>query len=335
MLFSPGRRRITFGGALLAAQACLPLPSRAQAPIGGARIVSGAAVTEQSLAWIAAEAGIFSALGLNAQFLPAAASPSAALTALERQGAHLAYSGPAQVAERFLEGGDAVIVATVLEPNRGGMLMALPAIRGPQELAGARIGVLSATGPSAAAAEAVLQRAGAGAPNLVPLGTYDAAYAALSEKRVDAAWLNVDLALKGRRAFGWNTFEGVRLVLPGGYVTTRRAIGVQRGVVETLVEGLVAAIHYFKADADATARLLQRYLNVDATVAVDLQAFYATLLKPAPTPGVYFGLSGLQQAFSARYPAAARMTADDLVDRSFVDTLASSGAIQKLYRGPR
>ena len=329
------RRRITLGGAFFCLQAAVPGMARGQAPIATARIVSGAAATEQSLAWIAVEAGILPALGLNAEFLPAAATPSAALAALERQGAHLAYSGAAQVAERFLQGGDAVIIATALEPNRGGMLMSERAIDSPQRLGGARIGVLSASGPSAAAVEAILQRAGVGTSNLVALGTYEAAYAALSEKRVDAAWLPIDLAFKGRHAFGWNAFEGVRLVLPGGYVTTRRAIAAQRGVIETLVEGLVAAIHYFKADPEGTAKLLARYLKVEPAVAADLQAFYARLFKPAPTPGVYFGLKGLQHAFSQRYPAAASMNADDLVDRSFVDALVASGAIQKLYRGPR
>jgi ABC-type nitrate/sulfonate/bicarbonate transport system substrate-binding protein len=328
------RRKLLVGGALLAA-GIAPGAARSQAPIATARIVSGAAVTEQSLPWIAAEAGVYSALGLNTQFLPAASGPSAALAELERSGAHLAYSGAAQVAERFLQGGDTVFIATVLEPNRGGMLMAVQAIRGPQELAGARVGVLSESGPSAASAQAVLERAGAAGASLVPLGTYEATYAALSEKRVDAAWLPVDLALKGRRAFGWNTFEGVRLALPGGYVTTRRAIAAQRGVVETLVEGLVAAIHYFKADAEGTAKLLARHLKVEPEVARDLQAFYAPLLKPAPTPGVYFGLRGLQQAFSARYPQATRMSADDLVERSFVGALVDSGAIVRLYRGPR
>lgn len=320
------RRRIALGGALLALG---PVLARAQAPIATALIVPGAPATEQVLPRLAAEAGILESLGVRAQFLRPAA-PAAALDALDA-GAHLAYSGPAQVAERFLKGGDAVLVATIIEPNRGGMLMGGPAVRGPAELRGARVAVLSAEGASAAAVQAVFERLGAGAPRLEPVGGYDAAYAALAGGRVEAAWLPVDLALKGRAAHGWTTFEGVRLVLPGGYVTTRRAIAAQRGLIETLMQSLVAAIHFFKADAAGTAQILQKLLGVDAKVAAELQAFYAPILRPAPLPSLYYGLNGLRQALRARYPAAERMQATDLVEPSFIEAMARDGTIAKLY----
>jgi len=321
------RRKIVLGGALLAAG--IAPPARAQAPIATARIVPGAAAVEQSLPRIAAEAGILEALGVRAQFLPPA-SPAAALEALDG-GAHLAYSGPAQVAERFLKGGDAVFIATAIEPNRGGMLMGGPAVRGPGDLRGARVAVLSAAGATASAVQAVFERLGAGAPKLESLGSYEAAYAALAAGRVEAAWLTVDLALKGRGAHGWTTFEGVRLVLPGGYVTTRRVIASQRGLIETLVQSLVAAIHYFKADAAGTSQVLQKILGVDARVAAELQAFYAPILRPAPAPSLYFGLTGLREALGGRYPAAERLQASDLVEPAFVEAMVRDGTIAKLY----
>jgi hypothetical protein len=326
MPMNPARRKIVVGGALLALG---PLIARAQAPIATALIVPGAPVTEQALPGFAAEAGILESLGVRAQFLRPA-GPSSALDALD-SGAHLAYSSPTQVAERFLKGGDVVLVATVIEPNRGGMLMGGPAVRGPANLRGARVAVLSAEGASAAAVQAVFDRMGAGAPNLEPVASYEAAYAALAGGRVDAAWLPVDLALKGRVAHNWTAFEGVRLTLPGGYVTTRRAIAAQRGLIETLMQSLVAAIHFFKADAAATARVLQKVLGVDAAVAAELQAFYAPILRPAPAPSIYYGLNGLRQALRARYPAAERMQATDLVEPSFIDAMVRDGTIAKLY----
>ena len=328
MTSDPARRKFVLGAALLAAQGLLPAAARAQAPIATARIVQSTTAIEQSLAWIAAEAGIYGALGLNVQFVPGATGATAALGRLAD--AHLAYSGVAQVAERFLQGGDAVIIATVLEPNRGGMLMAASEIRSPSDLANRRIGVLGG-GATAAAVEAILERARVRA-ELVALGTYEAVFAALTAGRVQAGWLPIELAFKGRAASGWNAFEGARLVVPGGYVTTRRAIAAQRGVIETLVQGLVAAIHYFKADAAGTTRLLERRLGVERAVAADLQAFYAPLLRPAPQPTIFYGLAGLRHALQPRHPAAERMQAADLVDASFVEAMVRDGTIAKLYQ---
>ena len=102
-----------------------------------ARIQQAAATVEQSLAWIAAEAGIFRRLGLEVAFVP--------------DEADLAQRALAQVAQSALAGGDTVLVASPLEPNRGGFLMASAKIRSPEQLSGTRVGVISMNGPSAQA----------------------------------------------------------------------------------------------------------------------------------------------------------------------------------------
>jgi ABC-type nitrate/sulfonate/bicarbonate transport system substrate-binding protein len=209
--------------------------------------------------------------------------------------------------------------------------MAAREIRSPADLANRRIGVLGTAGATAAAVQAILERAGVKA-ELVPLGTYEAVFAALAAGRVHAGWLPIELAFKGRASSGWNAFEGARLALPGGYATTRRAIAAQRGVIETLVQGLVAAIHYFKADAEGATKLLQRRLGVERAVAAELQAFYAPLLRPAPQPSIFFGLAGLRETLKTRHPSAQRLQAADLVDASFVEAMVRDGTIAKLYQ---
>lgn len=307
--------------------------ARAASVTSTVRIAQGPRTTEQSLAWLAAEAGLFSRLDIRAEFSNFD-TDAAALESLLTGGSHLAYAGIAQVARRKLAGDDPVIIATLLAPNKGGFLMASASIPGPGGLAGARVGVLSTTGTSAIAAGAVLERANAKAEFMV-LKNFEAIYAALANGKIDAGWLPVDLSIKGRVAFGWNGFEGVRLALPGGYATTRRAIASNRNHVEALVKMLATAVHFFKRERETVIGILQQFVGVEHAVAADLQRFYAGLFRDVPAPSVFFGMAGLRNALSARYPAAERMQAEDLVDGSFVDALVRSGYIAKLMAGAR
>src|SRR5262245_26496417 len=203
------RNFLALGAALLAA------PRAATAAARRLRIAPEPRSTEQSLPWIAQQAGLFAALELEASFVPAA-DGGAALGLLLDGKADVAFAGVAPLAQRHLAGGDAVLVATVLPPNKGGMLVTAHAIRSPAQLAGIRVGVLSRDGPSAVSAGAVLQRNGATA-ELVVHDSYASVYAAIASGAIDAGWLPMDLSFKGRAAHGWNAFEGVRDSLPGGY----------------------------------------------------------------------------------------------------------------------
>ncbi|HEX9434864.1 MAG TPA: ABC transporter substrate-binding protein [Burkholderiales bacterium] len=328
------RRKVLALGASALAFPFLAGVGLAQRAKRAVRIVPAPKATETSLPWIAAQSGIFTELGLEAKFPSTAPDGAAALAALFDGSADLAYAGIAPLAQRRLAGDDPVFVATVLEPNKGGFLVAAPAIREPQLLAGIRVGVLSRDGPSAQAASAVLERAGATA-TLVVHDSFDTIYAALAAGAIDAGWLPVDLSFKGRAANSWNAFEGVRLTLPGGYATSRRLVAKDRGVVEAMVKGIVTAIHYFKTQPQEVAALLQRLLGVERAIAADLQAFYAPLFLQAPAPSLYFGLPALRASLQSRYPAAARLQASDLIDASLVEALSTSGYITRLYAGTR
>ncbi len=328
------RRKVLALGAVSLAVPFLAGVGLAQGAKRAARIVPAPKTTETSLPWIAAQSGLFAELQLEATFPPTAPDGAAALAALLDGKADLAYAGIAPLAQRRLAGADPVFVATLIEPNKGGFLVTAPAIRAQLQLAGSRVGVLSRDGPTAQSATAVLERAGATA-TLVVHDSFDTIYQALAAGAIDAGWLPVDLSIKGRAAFGWNAFEGVRLTLPGGYATSRRLAAADRGLVEAMVKGIVAAIHTFKTQPQEVAALLQRLLGVEQAVAADLQAFYAPLFRQAPAPSLYFGMPALRASLQPRYPAAARLQAADLVDATFVDALSTSGYISQLYAGKR
>lgn len=332
------RRKLTFGaaGMLLPWSLAAWNPVVAAAPSGhAARFAFGPRTTEHCLAWIAAEAGIFARLGVEAVFPEAEPAAGDELAGLAEGKSDFAYAGIAQVAQKVLQGADPVLIVTPLQSNKGGFVMTRRDIRAPEQLAGVRVGVLSESGPSALAARAVLDRWEASA-TLVPLQTFAAVYAALAEERIDAGWLPVDLSFRGRRAFGWNAFQGVRLGVPGGFVTTRRTVASRSDFVAAVVKGLVTAIHYFKSEPVSAVSLLQRWLRIeDRALAEDLQEFYAPIFRTAPTPSAFFGMRDLRDSLKARYPAAASMQPSELIDASFVDALERSGYIAKLYSSLR
>lgn len=332
------RRKLTFSAAGMLAPGFLAAwkPAEAAGPIGhAARFALGLRTTEKCLPWIAAEGGIFAALGIEAAFPEADSAAGDELAGLAEDKSDFAFAGIAQVAQKVLQGADPVLILTPLHSNKGGFLTTRREIRAPEQLAGARVGVLSESGPSALAARAVLERLRAPA-TLVPLQTFAAIYAALAAEQIDAGWLPFDLSFRGQRAFSWNAFQGVQLGIPGGFVTTRRTVASRPELVASVVKGLVNAIHFFRAEPIDAISLLQRWLRIeDRALAEDLHAFYAPSFRTIPTPSAFFGMQALRDSLSTRYPAASRMQPTDLIDASFVDALERNGYIGQLYSNLR
>lgn len=299
------------------------------------RFAPVARTTEHFLAFLAVERGIFGRMGIEADLADTEIGARNAVAGVVDGKWDFAYAGIAQVAESVLQGSDAVLVLTALSANKGGFLMTRPGIREPAQLASASVGVLSESGLTALAARAVLDRWGVSA-TLKGLGTFALAYDALAAGNIDAAWLPPDLGFKGRRVFGWNALEGVRLVIPGGYVTTRRMIASAPDLVAAAVKALVTAIHFFKTDAAASSDLLLRWLRLeDRRLAEELQRHYAPLFRATPAPSVYYGMEALRESLKPRYATAERLQAPDLIESSLVDALERSGYIARLYSSLR
>lgn len=296
-----------------------------------ARLATELRETVQSLGWIGMEAGIFRRLDVELAFPKIGTGGIESVAGLHRGEWEFAQTGIVPLAQSVLEGNDTVLVLTPVQIHKGGFVMAKRDIRTPEQLEGARVGVLTDGGPSSTAARSVLQRWGVSA-SLVPLGSSQAIYAALGAERIDAGYLPVDLSFRGRREFGWNGFQGVIPGIPGGLVTTRRTIAAQRGLVAGVVKGFVNTIHFFKTQPAAVVPMLKRFLRfTDRMTVEELRDFHAPLFRTVPTPTVFFGMQGLRDSLSSRFPAAQKLQPSDIVDSSFVDELERSGHIQRLY----
>ena len=298
-----------------------------------ARMVTELRETVQSLGWIGAEAGIFRRLDIELAFPKIGTGSVESVAGLHRGEWEFAQTGVVPVAQSVLEGHDTVLILTPVQSHKGGFVMARRDIRTPEQLEGARVGVLTKEGPSSTAARSVLQRWEVSA-TLVPLGSFQAIYAALAAERIDAGYLPVDLSFRGRREFGWNGFQGVIIGIPGGVATTRRTIAANRELVAGVVKGFVNTIHFFKTRPEAAVPLLQRFLQfADRMTVEELREFHAPLFQTVPRPAVFFGMQGLKDSLSNRYPAAGKLQPSDIVDSSFIDELERSGYFQRLYSG--
>ena len=294
------------------------------------RIAHGPHTLDSFPAWFAADAGLVPAPGLA--LIDTSDSP---LDTLLRGDCEFAQAGVTGIARAVLEGRDPVLVLSPVDPHRAGALFSRNDLRSPRELANARVGVPGESGASAISARAVMQNFGIVA-TLVPLGSSAAAYTALAERRVDAAYLPVELGFRGRHEFGWNMFEGGMLGVPGGLVTTRRFAAMNPLRVTAVLAGVVEAIHRFRTRPESTSLALQRYLKVDhLAIAGDLQALYSPIFRATPAPSLFFGLAGLRRDLATRYPHAGGLQPADLVDGSFVDSLVRNGFIERLYRESR
>jgi ABC-type nitrate/sulfonate/bicarbonate transport system substrate-binding protein len=285
--------------------------------------------TLQSLMWIGVEAGLFKQHGLDVSFTLETGGPRAA-TGTVRGDWEFCHTGDLPVVQGVLEGQDPVLILTPAELHDVAFVMGRHDITRPEQLAGGRIGAVDASGQFGRAVEAMLRKWGVSA-TLVSLGSFQAVYKALGNGEVEAGYLPVDLRFPGENAFGWNALGGISSGA-GGIVTTRRLIERDRDLVMRAVTALVETIALFKTRPDVTIPLLQRYLQIDDRKAVEqVHAYYVPLFRATPDPTFFDEMPRLRTFVEKKYPAAATLAAKDLSDASFVDELARTGYIARLY----
>jgi ABC-type nitrate/sulfonate/bicarbonate transport system substrate-binding protein len=300
-----------------------------------ARIVTGLRATVQSLGWIGTEAGIFRRLGLDVTFPTLETGGPEAAAGLVRGDWEFAETGSSPLIQGVLGGRDTVILLTPTAPSPTGfsLLLARQGIAEPAQLDGKHIGVLTETGQTTIGVRVALRKWGVNA-TLVPLGTFGKIYAALGAGEVHAGALPLDYRFLGPREFGLNVIEMPSSGFSSAAVgCTRQFITAKRSLVARLVQGYVETIHFFKTRRAEAIPLLQRFLMFkDLRAVEEAYDFYAPLFQPLPRPSAS-GIQKLLQELALRQPAAANVSVDAVVDRSFLDELERAGFVRNLYGG--
>jgi ABC-type nitrate/sulfonate/bicarbonate transport system substrate-binding protein len=293
------------------------------------RAATGLRAALQSLTWIGAEAGLFRRHGLDLTLTVETGGPRAA-TGTVRGDWEFCHTGDLPVVQGVLQGQDPVLILTPAEIHDVAFVMGRRDITRPEQLAGARIGAVDATGQFGRTVEAMLHKWGVSA-DLVSLGSFQAIYKALGKGEVEAGYLPVDLRFLGENEFGWNALGGISSGA-GGIVTTRRLIATNRELVMSIVEAIVDTIALFKTKPDIAIPLLQRFLLLDDRKAVEqVHAYYVPLFRTSPRPTFFDEMTRLKGFVEKQYPAAATLEVKDLSDPSFVDELDRTGYITSLY----
>lgn len=302
------------------------------APQARVRIATGLRSALECLSWIAAEAGIFSRLGIDASVKLEVGGPEA-VAGLVREDWDFAEAGSSPFLQSVADGRDAVILLAGMMPSPQGLpILVRPSMSGkPSELEGKRIGVLTETGQVAVVVRAALREWGVNA-TLVPLDTFGKTYAALAAGEVDAGALPFDYRFLGPHEHGFKVIDTPGSgFIPAVFGCTRRTVAMRRELVARVVQGYVEAIHFFKTNRGDAIPLLQKYLGFSNRTAIEeAHQFFAPLFQALPRPSAA-GIDKLAKELGRRIPAAASQTLATVSDTSFLDELERSGFVRKLY----
>lgn len=332
------RRRLIVAGAGLAALGTFPggIALRvAKAADVKVRMTTGLLGTNQSIAWIGSQAGVFGRLGLDVSFPKLEVGGPEAAIGMTRGDWEFCQTGTLPIAEGVLSGRDPVILLRNTLQNAGLFVMTRREFPRLEQLAGKRVGVLTDaySGQTGVNTRRTVEKASVTA-SYIGLGTYQKIFAALVAGEIEAGAVPIDLRFLGERQHGWHAFATDSIGVPSVFATTRTLIASNRPLVMTAVRGMVETIHLFKTRPDVVLPLLQGFLNfTDRQAAEDLYNYYLPFFPPVPRPDLGEGMQDVRASLVKRYPAAATLQEADIADASFINELEQSGFIGRLYAG--
>ena len=242
--------------------------------------------------------------------------------------------GVTPLVPRIADGQDPVVLLATTAVNSN-FLMGHRDVTDVAMLEGRRVGCLSNTGQTAFAANTVLAQHGiAGTVELVPLGTYPKIFTAVANGDVQGAILAADYRFHGSVHYAMNALAdiGAATGLPGtALISTRHVTARDPELTLRIVRTYIQAIHRFKTDRETAIPFLLRHLNLDdGAVVAGIYDYFAKTFERLPYPAAANIQRAIDETAKTR-PDVAHITPADLVDTSFLDTVAGEGLIETLY----
>lgn len=286
-------------------------------------------------AWMAKEAGIFRANGLDVQIVYFRGGTITAMALVARETPISQVSGP-PIVSAALKGADAVMVAAgnvVAEY----WLMSKPELKTGSQLKGGAVAIATFGGLSDSISRIALQRLGLNAAKdvtLVQIGTIPERLSALESGKVQAAMLNAPDNFRAQKR-GLYKLAEVRLTYQGiGVGTTRAFIKENPDVVRRYVKSQIEAVHRLKSDREAGIRVLGKYLSIQDREVLE-KAYDDAITEEKLPQKQYPSLEGIKrilEPLAESDPKAKAAKPEDLVDMRFVKELDDSGFIDELYK---
>ena len=308
----------------------------AQAPLEKLRVTYSAIGGSQSSVWMPYEAGLFRKHGLDVELLYVAGGGRAGQVVQSGEVPIGVFTGGA-VVNANLAGGDLVAIASSMNVMTF-VVMARPEIRRVEDLKGKKVGVSrfgSATDFGLRYAEERWPVKRQKDFAVIQVGGVSDVFAALKSGALDAAVINVELAILARR-------EGLRELADiaklginfptSSIVTSRSFIKRNENTVRKFVRGFVEGVHHGKTHREFGVQVLKKYLrNDDAAMVNDLYDIYVQQnipRVPRPSPEA---LKTVIDQVAETDPRAKNLRPEQLIDSRFFQELEKEGFIQKLW----
>ncbi len=297
--------------------------------------------SDNVIAWVGKETGIFAKNGLDVQLIYFAGGTVAVMSMASGETPISQTAGPG-VVNAVLNGLDAVMIA-------GGVvtldywLLSRPEIKTPEQLKGGAVAISRFGSASDFIVRYALQRIGLTPIKdvaILQIGALPDRLAAMESKRVQATVL-APPAMYVAQKRGFNIMADVAALglayQATGVATTRKFIREHPDVVRKYVKSQVEAVHRFKTDREAGTRILAKYLGLKDKEILDrtYEGASAENKLPAKQYPTVEGIKTILEPLIKQDPKAKAAKAEDFVDMRFIKELDESGYIDSLYKGKK
>jgi len=291
--------------------------------------------SDNVIAWVAKESGIFAKNGLDAQLIYFSGGTTSVMALVSGESPIIQTGAPA-IVNAVLGGSDPVMIA-------GGVvtldywLLSRPEIKTPEQLKGGAVAISRFGSSSDFIVRYALQRIGLTPVKdvaILQIGALPERLAAMETKRVQATVL-APPAMYIAQKRGFNILADVAALglayQATGVATTRKFIREHPDIVRKYIKAHVEAVHRFKTDRDTGLKILSKYLGLKdkEILARTYEGAIAENKLPAKQ---YPTLAGIQTILDAD-PKAKSARPEEFADMRFIKELDESGYIDSLYKG--
>jgi len=294
--------------------------------------------SDNVIAFIAKESGIFAKNGLDVQLIYFGGGTTATMALVAGETPITPTAGPG-VVNAVLGGADAVMIAggvTTLDY----WLLSRPEVKTAEQLRGGAVAISRFGSASDFIVRYALQRIG-----LVPIkevailqvGALPERLAAMETKRVQATVLAPPAMYMAQKR-GFNILADVAALglayQATGVGTTKKFIREHADVVRRDDKAQVEAVHRFKTDRELSIRVLSKYLSVKEKDILD-KTYEGAIAENKLPAKQYPTLEGIKTILEPlkNDPKVKAAKPEDFVDMRFIKELDESGYIDRLYKG--
>ncbi len=294
--------------------------------------------SDNVIAFIAKETGIFARNGLDVQLIYFAGGTTAVMALLSGETPITQTAGPS-VVNAVMSGSDAVMIAggvTTLDY----WMLSRPEIKTPEQLKGGAVAISRFGSASDFIVRYALQRLG-----LVPVkevailqvGPLPDRLAAMETKRVQATVLAPPAMYMAQKR-GYNVMADVAALglayQATGIGTTRKYIREHPDIVRRYIKAQVEAVHRFKTDRESSLKVLSKYLGVREKDILD-KTYEGAIAENKLPAKQYPTIEGIKTILEPMKndPRLKSIKPEDFVDMRFIKELDDSGYIDRLYKG--